>query len=304
MVQKKKKTRSRMLSGYLNDNILLQAISIHTTFYLCVHVGVDKKKAKNSTGTIDTTNVVSSVDNNQGSSSNELEVMCPKKTCIIMKSSIKIGCTAKITKHVMTDGTIHVEYHWEHPDHCPWDIKEITDSRLPFEIKQWITEMAIENVGWKAIKKFLRIDDECLIEIEKKKSFSSFPMSLLINYHDVKSIINAHMNKLSRKSCRDKHNCEKWMKYSEKKKNCLTLFRTHENDPFLILWVSDWQKKFLEEAEEWCIDSTHKTCKPITDSSKDSYLFTIVVHNYTTNRGLPVCFFITDMETIPILHQW
>ncbi|CAO3664069.1 unnamed protein product [Rhizopus microsporus] len=137
--------------------------------------------------------------------------MRPKKTRITMKSSIKIGCTVKIIKHVMTDGTIHVEYHWEHPDHCPWDIKEITNSRLPSEVKQWITE------------KFLRIDDERLIELEKKKPFSSFPMSLLINYQDVKNIINAHMNKLSRKSCRDKHSCEKWMKYLEKEKNCSTL---------------------------------------------------------------------------------
>ncbi|CEI95013.1 hypothetical protein RMCBS344292_09214 [Rhizopus microsporus] len=150
--------------------------------------------------------------------------MRPKKTRVTMKSSIKIGCTAKIIKHVMTDGTIHVEYHWEHPDHCPWDIKEITNSRLPFEIKQWIAEKAIKNIDWKTIKKFLRIDDECLIELEKKKSSRSFPMSLLINYHDVKNIINAHMNKLSRKSCRDKNRCEKWMKYLEEEKKLLNAF--------------------------------------------------------------------------------
>ena len=90
--------------------------------------------------------------------------MRPKKTRITMKSSIKIGCTVKIIKHVMTDGTIHVEYHWEHPDHCPWDIKEITNSRLPSEVKQWITEKVSENMDWKTIK-FLRIDDERLIEI-------------------------------------------------------------------------------------------------------------------------------------------
>ncbi|CEG82401.1 hypothetical protein RMATCC62417_16475 [Rhizopus microsporus] len=280
-----------------------ETLSVHTTFYLCDHAGADKK-AKNSTGTIGTTNVLSSVDNDQVSSSNQLEVMRPKKIRITMKSSIKIGCTAKIIKHVMTDGTIHIEYHWKHPDHCPWDIKEITNLRLPFEIKQWITEKVSENMDWKTIKKFLRTDDECLIELEKKESFSSFPMSLLINYQDVKNIINAHMNKLSRKSCHDKHSCEKWIKYLEEEKNCSTLFRTHENGPFLISWVSDWQKKFLEEAEECCIDSTHKTCKSITDSSNDSYLFTIVVHNYTTNRGLPVCFFITNMKTIPTLHQW
>ncbi|KAG1178381.1 hypothetical protein G6F71_001855 [Rhizopus microsporus] len=39
-----------------------------------------RRKLRIAQVTIDTTNVVSSVDNNQGSSSNELEVMCPKKT--------------------------------------------------------------------------------------------------------------------------------------------------------------------------------------------------------------------------------
>ncbi|CEI91140.1 hypothetical protein RMCBS344292_05440 [Rhizopus microsporus] len=213
---------------------ILEALPAHATFYLCDHAGADKKKAKNSTGTIDTTNVVSSVDNDQGSSSNELELMRPKKTRITMKPSIRIGCTAKIIKHVMMDGTIHVEYHWEHPDRCPWDIKEITNSRLPFEVKQWITEKVSENMDWKTIKKFLRIDDERHIELEKKKSFRSFPMSLLINYQDVKNIINAHMNKLSRKSCCAKHSCTKWIKYLEEEKNCSTLFRIHENGPFLI----------------------------------------------------------------------
>ncbi|ORE01519.1 hypothetical protein BCV72DRAFT_236271, partial [Rhizopus microsporus var. microsporus] len=121
-------TRSRILSGYLNDSIL------HTAIYLCDHAGADKKKAKSSTGTIDTTNVLSYVDNEQSSSSNQLEFIRPKKARVTMKSSIKLGCTAKIIKH--------------HPDHCPWDIKEITSSRLPFEIKQWITEKVSENMDW------------------------------------------------------------------------------------------------------------------------------------------------------------
>ncbi|CAO3681866.1 unnamed protein product [Rhizopus microsporus] len=159
-----KRTRSRILSGVfkrqypITSNLqfigkpILEALPVHITFYLCDHAGADKKKAKNST------------DNDQDSISNELEVVRPKKTRITMKSSIRIGCTAKIIKHVMTDDTIHVEYHWVHLDHCPWDIKEITNSRLPFEVKQWITEKVSENMDWKTIK-FLRIDDERLIEI-------------------------------------------------------------------------------------------------------------------------------------------
>ena len=97
-----KRTRSRILSGAfkrqypVTSNLqfigkpILEALPVHTTFYLCDHAGAYKKKAKNSTSTIDTTNVLSSVDNDQGSSSNELEVMRPKKTRITMKSFINL----------------------------------------------------------------------------------------------------------------------------------------------------------------------------------------------------------------------
>ena len=90
---------------------------------------------------------------------------------------------------------------------------------------------------------------------------------------------------MKKKAARDKESCEMWMTYLAEEKNCSTLFRVNENGPFLMSWISDWQKKYLEESEEWCIDSTHKTCKSITDPTRDSYLFTIVVHNYTTKRG-------------------
>ncbi|ORE21795.1 hypothetical protein BCV71DRAFT_273978 [Rhizopus microsporus] len=68
-----KRTRSRILSGVFKQQYpvtsnlqfigkpILKALPVHTTFYLCDHAGADKKKAKNST------------DNDQGSSSNELE---------------------------------------------------------------------------------------------------------------------------------------------------------------------------------------------------------------------------------------
>ncbi|CEJ05458.1 hypothetical protein RMCBS344292_19399 [Rhizopus microsporus] len=74
-----------------------EVLSAQITFYLCDHASTDKKKAKNSTGTIDVTSVVSSVDYDQGSRSNELGIMRHKKTRITMKSSIKIGCIGLIT---------------------------------------------------------------------------------------------------------------------------------------------------------------------------------------------------------------
>lgn len=59
----------------------------------------------------------------------------------------------------------------------------------------------------------------------------------------------------------------------------------------------------MANATEWCIDSTHKTCKSL-DGKNDAFLFTIVVTSPVTRKGVPVCFFITDAEKTPILSQW
>ncbi|ORE19627.1 hypothetical protein BCV71DRAFT_283053 [Rhizopus microsporus] len=48
---------------------ILEALPVHTTFYLCDHAGAYKKKAKNST------------NNDQGSSSNELEAFYLGRSC-------------------------------------------------------------------------------------------------------------------------------------------------------------------------------------------------------------------------------
>lgn len=76
------------------------------------------------------------------------------------------------------------------------------------------------------------------------------------------------------------------------------------NGPFIVSWIADWQRKLLEDSEEWCVDSTHKTCKSFVDSGRDSYLFTIVIKNKVTMKGVPVCFCITDKEVTNILVEW
>ena len=88
--------------GHLNGNIQLQAIFSlsgspfsklcqFTPPSICVIMLVPtRRKLRIAQVTIDTTNVLSSVDNDQGSSSNELEVMRPKKTRITMKSFINL----------------------------------------------------------------------------------------------------------------------------------------------------------------------------------------------------------------------
>jgi hypothetical protein len=79
--------------------------------------------------------------------------------------SKKIGCPAMITMTVMNDSSVSVVYDWEHPDHSPCDLEEVSRSRLPHDVKQWIIEKVNQNLDWKTIKNFLRLDEERLEEV-------------------------------------------------------------------------------------------------------------------------------------------
>ncbi|RCH95576.1 hypothetical protein CU097_002124 [Rhizopus azygosporus] len=129
----------------------------------------------------------------------------------------------------------------------------------------------------------------------------SFPLSLRINYYDARNVINARLMKLNRRAVRDRDSVQIWMEELAEK-GAKTLFKVHEDGPFLVSWVAKWQIKHLQEAKEWSIDSTHKTCKPFNDPKNDGYLFAVVIRSSTTNKGLSVCFFVTDHEIIPTFH--
>lgn len=76
-----------------------------------------------------------------------------------------------------------------------------------------------------------------------------------------------------------KKSTQLWLKHLQDK-GYSTLFKLHPNNgPILVSWLSPWRKKHLIEAEEWCLDSAHKTCKSFVDSKQDCYLYTIMIRS-------------------------
>jgi hypothetical protein len=65
----------------------------------------------------------------------------------------------------MTDHTIQVIYKWNHPDHDPSNVEEITNTRLPLSVKIWIDEHVNKCMDWKAIKNLLRLDENTLLSV-------------------------------------------------------------------------------------------------------------------------------------------
>ncbi|KAI7871786.1 hypothetical protein BDF14DRAFT_905180 [Spinellus fusiger] len=146
------------------------------TYYICDHAGTYKRKT----------------------SSNEPPLKKLRKT----KESIKVGCTAKLTKTVFFNGNIGVMYIWKHINHNPLELSDMVSSRLPTAIKLWIKKQVDSNMDWKAIKAGLCMTDEEL---------DTIPAGLIISSQDVQNIILARMNSLARKHFQDQESVCLWM---------------------------------------------------------------------------------------------
>ncbi|KAI8329950.1 ribonuclease H-like domain-containing protein [Chlamydoabsidia padenii] len=108
-----------------------------TIYYRCDHAGVPEKKKCTTS------------ENKR------------RKT---VRSPIKVGCTAKIAKHTYVNGEIKVVYNWIHKNHDPGGVEDITSSRLPLEVRQWIVECVNRHMNLKSIKSLLRMNIEQLDE--------------------------------------------------------------------------------------------------------------------------------------------
>ncbi|OAD67986.1 hypothetical protein PHYBLDRAFT_151071 [Phycomyces blakesleeanus NRRL 1555(-)] len=180
----------------------------------------------------------------------------------IHTDSTKDGCKTKII-NTLCDGQKVQDEIW---------------SRRPNDVKQWVVLHVDNSMDWKTINTLLRIHPQRLEELlEAGFTISSFPTSLRINYNDVQNVINAHSNKLSGRDAVDKTSVEEWMSFLKNEKCCIVHMKFHEgNGAYLLSWASPWQKKhMLGTADEWYIGSTS-----------------------ITNKGVPVCFFITDADSI------
>ncbi|SAM09809.1 hypothetical protein [Absidia glauca] len=155
--------------------------------------------------------------------------------------------------------------------------------------------------NWTSISALLCLNDDDMDTLESEiEEGRRFPKMMAVNYRAVQNLVLSRISRVSKKHSVGKTSVGRWMEYMANEKGCTTLFNLHpDGGPILVSCFSPWQKK----AEEWCIDSTHKMCFSFVDQAS-CYFYTNVVVNPVTRRGVPVCFFKTNKEVIPVLTQW
>ncbi|CEP19022.1 hypothetical protein [Parasitella parasitica] len=234
-------------------------------------------------------------------------VLQNEENCVVKRrktKSIKVGCKANLKIKCFNDDSFEVTYNWRHSNHTPENIAKLSGSRLPEAAKQWIQEHVDKHNNWEGIKNFLRLDENQLNEIGNHGTFKEIPVAMLINYQDVQNAILAKLNAAARKHKSDGKRVVLWLEYL--KENGYETMRDipdNTDAPFVLSWYSPWHKKYLEAAEDWFLDSTHKTCVSFIDK-RDCYLMTIVVHNPITSKDLPVAFFITSVKCSPTIERF
>ncbi|KAG2201832.1 hypothetical protein INT47_004389 [Mucor saturninus] len=215
-----------------------------------------------------------------------------------------VDCKAKLLMHEMSDGSIVVGYYWKHSDRVINDMTELVASALPIDIQNWLEEHASTYMNWKAIKNLLRIIKRNPLELKIDKSSNSFPASLYNHYQDVQVIVDSRISKESKKSQTEADSISLWMGQL-KSEDYVTLSLIGEGQQtFVLSWVSPWQKKLLQNAQDWGIDYIHNTYNLSGKEDKITHIFTIVVKDPATEKGVPVCFLVTDNEVTSALSLW
>ncbi|KAI7859797.1 hypothetical protein BDC45DRAFT_474640 [Circinella umbellata] len=193
-----------------------------------------------------------------------------------------------------------------HDSHNPFSEQDIKESRLPFDVKNWIEKHVEEKKDWRGMKDLLQLSNEEMNEFENEintdPNILKIPAALRVHRHDIVNQIQQRLNNISRKHRFDKQSTQAWINIL-KEKGYDTLFEiinTSEADEkangskkelLMVAWIAPWQKKILLKQEDINLDSTHKTCVSFLSDHGDCYLFSLVTRSDVTNKGCPVAFF-------------
>ncbi|KAI7858786.1 hypothetical protein BDC45DRAFT_497632, partial [Circinella umbellata] len=108
-----------------------------------------------------------------------------------------------------------------HDGHNPFSEQDIKESRLPFDVKNWIEKHVEEKKDWRGMKDLLQLSNEEMNEFENKINADSnvlkIPPALRVHRHDIVNQIQQRLNNISRKHRLDKQSTQAWINILKEK---------------------------------------------------------------------------------------
>ncbi|KAI7849088.1 hypothetical protein BDC45DRAFT_521515, partial [Circinella umbellata] len=106
-------------------------------------------------------------------------------------------------------------YNWMHDGHNPFSEQDIKESRLPFDVKNWIEKHVEEKKDWRGTKDLLQLSNEEMNEFENEidvdPNVLKIPAALRVHRHDIVNQIQQRLNNISRKHRFDKQSTQAWI---------------------------------------------------------------------------------------------
>ncbi|KAG2215070.1 hypothetical protein INT45_014325 [Circinella minor] len=164
-----------------------------------------------------------------------------------------------------------------HDGHNPFSEQDIKESRLPFDVKNWIEKHVEEKKDWRGMKDLLQLSNEKMDEFKNEINIDpnvlKIPAALRVHRHDiVVNQIQQRLNNISRKHRFDKQSTQAWINIL-KERGYDTLFE--------IINTSEPDEKANRSKKEL-----------------------LMVASDITNKGCPVAFFITNSESSFTISCW
>ncbi|VDC04562.1 unnamed protein product [Peniophora sp. CBMAI 1063] len=223
--------------------------------------------------------------------------------------SALVHCEARLViRRPVGQDVVHVEYDDDH-NHEVGTAAAMAESMLSKRNTRYIAENIELGLDcYSAFKKLLRLDEEMLDAISGRDN-APIPETLAIEYMDV---YNACRRKFTTAAVRSRDGMESLRIWAEelRAKGYSVLFqdvsvRADGEESYVFAFASPWQKELLRDYSAIsCLDSTHNTCFSANGKEEKAFLYTLVVKNLVTGKGVPAAFMISPGESQWPVSDW
>ncbi|KAI7938130.1 hypothetical protein MJO28_015050, partial [Puccinia striiformis f. sp. tritici] len=246
----------------------------------------------------------------------KLEFKCPcagfskreigsRKTHTLMKR----GCPARFTiSHHLLTNTLRVFWLWEH-NHDPFSPEEMVTCRTPKAVEKWLNDRVVSGLSWNSIERLLQSPD---LFGDQLDSSIAIPEASRDMYDKVRYLIRKRIKVLSIRASNVFESIVLWNTQLIQA-GWYTYLPFPDNPAsinYLYAFQSPWQRKMLLSHGQslMMLDSTHNSVSNYCfhDGRKVS-LYTIVIRDPVTGKGLPVCWAFTASEAaepIEMILRW
>ncbi|KAG0313523.1 hypothetical protein BG000_005860, partial [Podila horticola] len=236
-----------------------------------------------------------------------------KKHHQVFKSSKHMGCRARVYVHKFKDGhpaapgyppvnlskRVRLTYYGRHTGHVLGDIEGFQHLHISKQVREAILGYIKLGLGKRAIKDKLTLHSDAL---HSRLLKGTLTRDDFVTSVDIANIYDDYWKEKTQEHSDYRISLSRWADKKQAEGNFVFQWNkimSDGSDKFGYGFSSPWQlDKLRASGGAVGLDSTHNTCKGKAE------LYTIIIQDPQTMRGIPVAFLLTEDMTAEPLQEW